>query len=152
MRMKTRRKKKKTGSNALPVRRIRWGTACLLVSTLLAFFAANARGADRKHKDKAENSFSIVAGTVFRDPGFSLAGAKVTITPAPDKTSAGTGKIKKMKAILDSRGEFAFRVPSVPMKYIVAVQADGFAPQEKPVEVQGGEREEVYFTLLPVSR
>ncbi|MCX6620678.1 MAG: carboxypeptidase-like regulatory domain-containing protein [Acidobacteria bacterium] len=91
-----------------------------------------------------------MAGTVFRDPGFALAGARITMTAAP--TPQKTAKFKKLKAVADSRGEFAFRVPPEPMRYVISVELDGFTSQEKPVVVQAAERVEVYFTLEPVSR
>lgn len=129
----------------------RRAAAYLVTFTILTAAPAPLRGTDSKHKDKPGKSYSIVAGTVFRDPGFALAGARITMTPAPDANSPAKTKTKKSKAISDSRGEFAFRVPAVAMRYMISVEADGYAPQQKPVEVQGGERAEVYFSLQPAA-
>ncbi|MCC7496942.1 MAG: carboxypeptidase regulatory-like domain-containing protein [Bryobacterales bacterium] len=125
---------------------------CLIACTFLAFPPGASQGAEKQRKETAGDPVSVVAGTVFREPGFALAGAQVTITPDPDASSPRKPKLKKMKALSDSRGEFAFRVPSIAMKYVVSAVAEGFTPQRKPVVIHGGERAEVYFTLQPVSR
>src|SRR5579871_4277106 len=74
-------------------------------------------------KRKAE-AYAVVAGTVFREPGFALPGADVTVTPHPGEGQAPF-KLKKLQAISDGRGEFAFRVPPTPMRYTVRVSAKG---------------------------
>jgi hypothetical protein len=148
--MRTRRRKKKTGSKALPASVVRWGVVCLLLFALFSVTSVAARGADKKNKNKQQDSYSIVAGTVFRDPGFALSGARITMVPAPEPAKAS--KLKKIKAVVDSRGEFAFRVPAEPMRYLISAEANGYASQEKQIVVQAAERIEVYFTLQPVSR
>jgi Carboxypeptidase regulatory-like domain len=98
--------------------------------------------------------YAVVAGTVFRDNGFALAEAEVTLevadaAPAPARKS----KVKKLKTLSSPRGEFTFRVPPVAAKYRVTVAAKGFRMADKVVEVQGGsERVDATFTLSPESK
>lgn len=94
---------------------------------------------------KAQESYALIAGTVFRSSGFSLPGAEVTVTPDPD--AKPRRKLKKTKVLSDSRGEFAVRVPAEPMRYTVSVKAGGFRPQEKPVSIQADERVDLFFHL-----
>jgi hypothetical protein len=56
-----------------------------------------------------------------------------------------------MKATADARGEFVFRVPPGPMRYIVTASAKGMKTEEKPVTVQDGERVDVTFMLVEES-
>jgi len=64
-----------------------------------ALLVAGISRAQRKN-DEAR---AVVAGVVFRENGFSLPGATVTLAmkEAP--------KGKKLQAVSDARGEFAFR-------------------------------------------
>jgi hypothetical protein len=89
--------------------------------------------------------YAVVAGTVFRPPGFAMAGAQVTLSPV--ERPEGKGRIKQQKISTDGRGEFAFRVPAEAREYKVAVTAEGFARQEKEASVQGDERIDLYFLL-----
>jgi hypothetical protein len=91
---------------------------------------------------------ALIGITVFRDPGFALPAAEVTVTP----DVADSKKVKKMKASSDSRGEVVFRVPPGPAKYLVKATAKGFKSQEKTVEIQGTERTDVTFSLQPESK
>lgn len=96
----------------------------------------------------AEDSYALVAGTVFRDPGFALPRAEVELAVVSAAARPGK-KSKGQKTQSDARGEFSFRVPSGAAKYRLTVKAQGFESQEKLVEVSGDERVDVYFTLLP---
>lgn len=91
-----------------------------------------------KDKDKKSEAYALVAGTVFRDPGFAMPGVEVVLVPA---------KGKKQKTVSDRRGEFVFRVPPEPADYTVAISAKGFESQQKTVSVHGEERVEVTFSL-----
>jgi len=131
-----------------------------LVVTVLSYFLpvgfllvglAPAAG----QKGAPVQEFAIVGGTVFRDNGFALADAELTLEIV--RTGAGEAKskskVKKLKAASSPRGEFTFRVPPVEAKYRVTASARGFAPQEKIVEVGGGsERVEVNFSLSTESK
>jgi len=132
--MRTKKRKRKTGSSLL--------LALCVCATL-------CQGADKKSKEKAAN-FAVVAGTVFRDPGFALPGATLTLTPR------GEAKPKKLQAAKkttsDGRGEFSFRVSAAPATYLVKASLKGFHPEEKEAAVGGEGRVDVTFTLVPESK
>lgn len=91
---------------------------------------------------------AVIAGTVFRDPGFALAGAEVELlrlSPLP-----GRRKPKPVLTRTDSRGEFSFQVAPDQAEYRVTARAKGFVPEERIVKLSGGpERLDVYLTLKP---
>jgi len=134
MRMKTRKKKRK-------MRRI--GSSILV----LAAIGSLALAADKKKVEP----YALVAGTVFREPGFALPGADVTVVPNPEPGQAPV-KIKKLQALSNARGEFAFRVPPVSMRYTIHVTAKGYQSQEKSVSIAGEERTEATFELHAESK
>ena len=84
----------------------------------------------------------VIAGNVFNEIGRSVPGARVFIAPedAPRK---------KRQAASDGRGEFAVRVPAGTGRYVVTVEARGFAAQSKTVEVFESEKTSVTFLLEP---
>jgi hypothetical protein len=96
---------------------------------------------------KGSQAYALIAGSVFRDTGFSLPGAEVEVTAAPEP--GVKPKMKKTRAVSDARGEFAIRVPAAPMRYTVSVKAKGFRPQEKSAEINADERVDLFFRLEP---
>jgi hypothetical protein len=91
--------------------------------------------------------YAVIAGTVFRDPGFALPDATVTLM------LRGDPKPKKLQqAVSTARGEFSFRVPPASATYIVKASLKGFKPEEKEAPVSGPERVEVTLTLEPESK
>ena len=131
------RKKKRT-SGSSPSR-------FLLALAILSAGALAAAG-----KSGKPEPFALIAGSVFRDTGFSLAGAELTVEPAPEAKTPS--KFKRIKTVTDARGEFAVRVPSVPMRYTVSVKARRYRLDKKEVSIQGEERVELFFRLEPESR
>lgn len=106
---------------------------------------AQQKPKEKPAKDKSKKSFAVIAGTVFRDPGFAFPGVAILLEPAPEgKTSV---KVKKMDAVTDSRGEFAFRVPAAAMRYNLTIQATGHTTEKRSVTIAGEERQEVFVTL-----
>lgn len=97
--------------------------------------------------EKPAKAFAIVSGTVFREPGFALAGAEIEMQPDAVSAASNKRKAKAMKAKADGRGEFSFRVPAEPMRYQLKFSAAGFAGESKTVSIQGEERQEVFVTL-----
>ena len=90
---------------------------------------------------------------MFRDDGFTLAVAEVTLAVVSAEPSGPKAKLKKLKTLSSPRGEFSFRVPPVPGKYRVTVFVKGFQAAEKVVEIQGGtERVDATFSLSPESK
>jgi hypothetical protein len=120
--------------------------ACLTVACLI--FSAVPAAAEKKPKKGSDASapYSVIAGTVFRPPGFALPGAEVEITPETE------GKPKKLKTVSDARGEFAVRLPSVPMKYKVDVKCNGYQSQQKMVEIEGEQHKDLTFQLEPAAK
>ncbi len=121
--------------------------------TCLALAACVAAAAEGKKKPAAGAplEFAVVGGTVFRDSGFALAEAEVTL--AVEGAEPAKGKIKKLKTVSSPRGEFSFRVPPVAARYRVGVFHKGFQAAEKVVEIQGGsERVDATFNLSPESK
>lgn len=109
----------------------------LTAPLLLALASSAAAG-----KKKEAQSFGVIAGTVFRETGFSFAGVELIVVWEVD------GKKKKeWKGRSDARGEFAFRVPAAEGKYSVRAKADGHAPVEKQVEVGIDERKEISILM-----
>ena len=129
------------------MRKTRKRTGVSLVAAIALSLAAapaiHAAAGDKRKK--APPSYAVIAGTVFRDSGFTLRGAEVTLEPVPDPKSRK--KPKKMTALSDTRGEFAFRLPAEPLRYTVTVRAEGFKAQQKGVSIQGEERVDVFFQL-----
>jgi Carboxypeptidase regulatory-like domain len=101
--------------------------------------------------DKNEAPHAVVAGTVFRENGFSLPGATVTLV-VKDAPGVPKSKAKKLQSVSDSRGEFAFRVPPGAATYIVRASLKGFQAIEKEASVSGEERVEVTIMLPAESK
>jgi hypothetical protein len=110
-----------------------WGCALLLAA------------ADRPPL-KNDAPYAVVAGSVFRESGFSLPGATVTLAvkDAP--------KVKKLQSVSDARGEFAFRVPPEAGTYVVRASMKGYQPAEKEASLTGEERVEVTLVLSSESK
>lgn len=116
-------------------------TACGVLFCALALGQKNA-------------SYAIVEGTVFRDPGYALADAKVTLRAS--EPAAGK-QAKKQEATTNFRGEFLFRVPAVEAKYVVTANRKGFKEDSKEAAISGGgvpgaERVEVNLVLSPEAK
>jgi hypothetical protein len=135
-RKKTRKKRK---------RRKRIGTSLLLL--LIGILPLAQAG----KKTAEPESYALVSGTVFRDPGFALPNATVTLTPNPSPGSSPT-KMKKQQGVTNSRGEFVFRVPPVGMRYSVRAAAKGYREEEKSIDVEGETRIEVTLSLHEESK
>ena len=117
----------------------------LVILALGAAFCSTSGQAQRR----IEAPHAIVAGTVFHEPGFALAGAHVVLTSIPDAGSSA--KPQTQKAVTGERGEFAFRLPPTEAHYKISVAAKHFTGQEKTVEVRGEEQVETTFLLEPAN-
>ena len=124
----------------------RIGSSALL---LLALLFAGTASAEKKQK--GGEPYAVVAGTVFRESGFALPGAEVAISPDPQAGQTPV-KLRDSKAVSDSRGEFAFRVPTTAMRYTVTAKIKGFQPQQKSVDIEGEQRTDVTLILPAVSK
>ena len=111
---------------------------------LLALFGAHSLPAQGT-KQKAE-PYAIVAGTVFRDPGFAQPGASVVLAlkSAPNR--------KLQQQISSPRGEFSFRVPPGPQTYLVTATLKGFQTAREEIEIQDQEQNNATLLLVPESK
>jgi hypothetical protein len=135
--MKKRKKKK--------LKRISRGPCLRFFALLFLAFAVIPVCGEKPKKTAA--SYAVIAGTIFRDPGFSLPGAEIALLP--EKAPL---KVKPMKAVSDARGEYAFHVPPSEARYTVSVKAKGFEPQQKAAIVNGEVRVDVFFQLKPLAQ
>ncbi len=129
----TKTKTRKTGSLLLVVVAIAGGL----------FLPAMGHGEEKK-------TASVIAGTVFREPGFALPGAVVTLEELEPPAKGKRGKPQKISS--DAHGEFAFRLPPVETKFKLTAVAKGFAAQTKETATVPGVRVDVFFELKPESR
>ncbi len=111
-----------------------------------ALLLGAAEQAQRHASGKDDLPHAVVAGAVFRENGFSLPGAMVTLAvkDAP--------KARKLQAVSDARGEFAFRVAPEAGIYLVRASMKGFQPAEKEAAIGGEERVEVTLVLPAESK
>jgi Carboxypeptidase regulatory-like domain len=116
---------------------------------VLAAIAATALAAGAKDK-KEQAPYALIFGTVFQESGLSLPGARIEIVPATELQ--GARKFKRLEAVSDSRGEFAFRVPVEEMTYKLTARAAGYIPQEKITQAAGEVRVDVFFRLETASK
>ena len=122
------------------------GVGLVLAVAVLACLTLppGAPGSSQRPK-RAQETYAILAGTVFQEDGRVLPGAQVTVKPDPE--GGARSRLKPLTAASDSRGEFAFRVPAAPMRYTVNVKAAGFRTQEKTVSISAEERVDVFFQM-----
>ena len=121
-------------SKLLPLTTALWGCALLLSAA-----------------DRNDAPHAVVAGTVFRESGFSLPGAAVTLA-VKDAPGMAKTRMKKLQSVSDGRGEFAFRVPPGAATYVVRASLKGFQAVEKEASVSGEERVEVTLVLPAESK
>ena len=126
-------------------------TAVLFLVLLSTFVSDGALAQDRK---KTPASYSVIEGTVFRDPGFALPQATVVLIRKADSTTGkAASKEKKLNQTETTfRGEFSFRVPAERATYILKASHKGLGPQSKEVEIKGEENQEVSIVLFPESK
>ncbi len=134
---KRKTRKKRTSGNRF--------VRCLILVLLAASSFAAGSPADKQKK--APPATALITGTVFRESGLSLPGAELVLEPVP--ASGKSSKAKKMKAVADSRGEFALRVPAVAMEYKLLVSAAGYETWDKQVSVQSEDRIDLTVVLKP---
>lgn len=126
-------------------RRKRTGVSLIALLGALAALPAPPSVLAQAAPRKGAEPYAVIAGTVFKESGFSLPGAQVSVSAIGEDQKAKKFRIRKV--VTDARGEFAVRVPAEPMRYNVSVKAAGHQPQAKEVEIQGEERSELFFRL-----
>ena len=142
--------RKRTGSAkgpSGPVLRASVGTR----RSILALLAPALLAAAGKKKSASSDLYALIGCTVFRDPGFALRGAEVTLEP--EEPVVNGIKLKPQKGLADARGEVVFRVAPIQAKYRITAVSPGMKPETKPAVTQGGEeRIDVTFLLLPAPK
>jgi len=103
---------------------------------------------------KASRS-SLIRGAVFDSNGSSLAGARVKLVRVP--TAEEAKENKKVGSLTrdyttNSRGEFAFRLPSARARYQVTAILTGYKAETKTVDVEEGEAMPLAFSLEPLRK
>ena len=94
-----------------------------------------------------KGTYAVVAGSVFRESGFSLPGATVTLM------MKGMTKGKHpLKTTADARGEFAFRVAPAAADYVITAAMKGFKTAQAEASVAGEERVDVTLMLSTESK
>src|SRR5258708_5270698 len=122
-------------------------TRIRLFLMLLLAGAALAGAAQKKPSAKTEEPHAVVAGTVFRDPGFAQPGATVVLTRKDDP------KAKKLQeTVSDARGDFAFRVPPGPATYIVTATLKGYKTDRQGIPISGEAYSNATIVLVPESK
>ncbi len=119
-----------------------------LILVLLAIAGGLFRPAMVHAEEK--RTASVIAGTVFREPGFALPGAVVILEEMELPAKGKRGKPQKVSS--DAHGEFAFRLPPAEMKFKLTAVAKGFGTQTKETATVPGVRVDVFFELKPESR
>jgi hypothetical protein len=122
--------------------------ALLLPALCLAqivFSQGSAQGPKQKNRKEAEAD-AVIAGTVFRDPGFAQAGASVVLA-----LKSAPGK-KLRQATSSPRGEFAFHIPAGPNTYLLTATLKGFQAAREEIEIQGQEQINATLLLVPESK
>jgi hypothetical protein len=115
-----------------------------LIAGLCALLPALAQSSGTPKKT---SSYGVIAGTVFRDPGFAQPGAAVWLTRKDDP------KGKKLQtAISDHRGEFAFHVAPVQATYQLHATLKGYRPVNQDVQIGGEEQVNATLLLVPESK
>jgi hypothetical protein len=132
-----------TGTSRMSRRRA--AASLLAGAALLCHAAAPAADGRSQRQKRSQETYAIVAGTVFREDGRVLAGASVSLKPDPETGASPKGK--PLTAPSDGRGEFAFRVPAGPMRYTVTVKAPGYKTQDKAASIVADERADVFFQM-----
>jgi hypothetical protein len=133
---KTKKTRKTTGVNR----------GILLVCLALGLVWLPAPG----QKSRQPSPQAVIAGTIFREPGFAVAGAEAVLTA--DTPPAGQKRFRPIRTTTSARGEFFFYLPAAAAKYRVKASARGLEPQEREFEIHGEERVDLYFNLKPLAQ
>lgn len=106
----------------------------------------------RLGKDKGT---SRIRGAVFDEQGRSLPGVRLKLVRVATEQEMKEGKRSPSFSgnyITNSRGEFAFRVPSERARYLVTASRSGYTTQSKTVEVGEDESVPLAFSLEPAKK
>ncbi len=102
-----------------------------------------------------ESRTSLIRGVVFDAGGLSIEGARVKLTRVPTPEEAKDRK--KIESLnrdytTNSKGEFAFRLPSKRARYQLTAMHSSYKTETKMVDVNEGEAAPVAFNLEPLKK
>jgi len=121
-------------------RKSKAAASLLLLPAWIWAIGLSAQGTRQKSEP-----YAVVAGTVFRDPGFAQPGASVVL-------ALKSAPVKKLQQTISSpRGEFSFHVPSGPNSYVITATLKGFQTAREEIEIQGQEQINATLLLVPES-
>lgn len=109
--------------------------SCAAILLLATWLGGPTDLLDAKEKSK-EKPYALLGGTVFTAEGYALPGVTLSIKRKDDRKP-------KWRAVSDSRGEFAVRLPAEAATYEVSTQSEDYENQTKAVEVVGRQNESV---------
>ena len=124
----------------------RMRTTKIKSAILAAILTASWCGKLPAQANKQKGETAVIAGTVFRDPGFAQGGAVVVLALKSNPTK------KLQEQTTASRGEFSFRIPPGPQSYVVSATLKGFQTARQEFEIQGLEQINATLLLVPESK
>jgi hypothetical protein len=104
--------------------------------------------------EKAKRT-SLIRGAVFDQNGASLSGVRLKLVRVPTaEEEKDRRRVEQLTRAYttNSRGEFAFRLPSARARYQVTAVREGFKSETKTVDVNEGESVPLAFSLEPVKK
>ena len=115
---------------------MRTGLQTLLMSTLLASLACGTALPLRSGEKEKEKPYALLSGSVHSSEGFAIPGVAVSVRREDDRKP-------RWRAISDSRGEFAIRLPAEAGTYEVTTESKEHENQTKKITVAGTDKETV---------
>ena len=128
-------------------RKTKTGSKFVLLVAAIALSSGFTLLAKKQKQAEPPAAYALLAGTVYRPPGFALPGVTVLVTPLEPEVNGA--KLKKSQVVTDARGEWTVRVPPVPAKWRVDVKVNGYRPEQRTVAVEGEQRVDVSVVLEP---
>jgi len=112
--------------------RLRPIRAAILLACLAGALALPLQSGE---KDK-EKSYALLSGSVHSVEGFAISGVPVSVRHQEDRKP-------RWRAVSDTRGEFALRLPAEAATYEVTTESNEHENQTKTVKVAGTGKETV---------
>jgi hypothetical protein len=105
--------------------------------------------------DKQKKRTSLLRGTVFSAEGVTLPSVRVTLTriaTAEEEKERKKPRSLSLSYTTNSRGEFAFRLPSERARYRVTATVEGYQVESKTIDVAEDESVPLAFNLEKVKK
>ena len=104
--------------------------------------------APKEGEGRERAAYALLAGTVYRPPGFALRGVKVLIEPEqPNRTGLSSRKRKPLR-IRVANGPSACHL--YPPSGAFDVKVNGYRPEQRSVSVEGEQRVDSSIVLEPL--